>query len=97
MVILVVTYLVKEGREAEFEAALAEMARHTRQEPGCLTYIPQRSREHPRTYLLYERYVDQAAMDAHRDSDYFKRYVLGEYNDLLESRSSQYYTPLVED
>jgi quinol monooxygenase YgiN len=97
MVILVVTYVVKEGREAAFEERMREMVRLTRQEPGCLTYIPQRSREHPRTYLLYERYVDQAAMDAHRDSDYFKRYVLGEYNDLLESRSSVYYTPLVED
>ena len=97
MVIPVVTYVAKEGREAAFEERLREMVRLTRQEPGCLTYIPQRSREQPRTYLLYERYVDQAAMDAHRDSDYFKRYVLGEYNDLLESRSSEYYTPLVED
>ena len=97
MVVLVVTYVVKEGREAAFEAAMREMVRLTRQEPGCLTYIPQRSREQPRRYLLYERYVDQAAMDAHRDSDYFRRYVLGEYDDLLESRSAEYYTPLVED
>ncbi len=97
MVILVVTYVVKEGREAEFEAAMREMVRLTRQEPGCLTYIPQRSREDPRTYLLYERYIDQAAMGAHRHSEYFRRYVQGEYNELLESRSPEYYDPLVED
>ena len=94
MVILVVTYLLKERREAEFEAALAEMAHHTRQEPGCLTYIPQRSRENPRKYLLYERYVDQAAIDAHRDSDYFRRYVQGEYTDLLDSSSREYFDAL---
>ena len=97
MVILAVTYLVKEGREAEFEKAMREMVRLTRQEPGCLTYIPQRSRENPHTYLLYERYVDQAAMDAHRTSEYFRRYVQGEYNELLEGRSPEYYDPLVDD
>jgi quinol monooxygenase YgiN len=86
-----VTYVAQEGREAELAARLREMTGHTRQEPGCRAYITHQSQKDPRKFVLYEQYVDEAALDAHRTSEYFKRIVQGEYNDLLESRSPEFF------
>lgn len=91
MIVLTATYLAKPGEGAAIEAALREMIGRTRQEPGCLTYIVQRSIENPLKYLLYEQYKDQAAFDAHTNADYFQRYVLGEIVPRLESRVRELY------
>ena len=32
-----------------------------------------RSRDEPRTFVLYERYDDEAAFQAHRESEHFKK------------------------
>ena len=92
MIVLMVTYVAKEGREADLEARLREMTGHTRQEPGCLTYVAHRSQRESRKFVLYEQYMDQASFDSHRASDYFKRIVQGEYNDILESRAPEFFT-----
>ena len=92
MIVLMVTYIAKAGREGDLEARLREMTGHTRQEPGCLAYTAHRSEREPRKFVLYERYVDQAAFDLHRASEYFKRIVQGEYNDILESRAPEFFT-----
>jgi (4S)-4-hydroxy-5-phosphonooxypentane-2,3-dione isomerase len=91
MIVLMVTYVAQEGREAELAARLREMTGHTRQEPGCRVYIAHQSQQDPRKFVLYEQYDDEAALDAHRTSDYFKRIVQGEYTTLLESRSPEFF------
>jgi quinol monooxygenase YgiN len=95
MIVLVVTYIAKEGQEARLEERLREMTRLTRREPGCIDYNAQRAVDNPRKYILYERYINQDALDAHSNADYFKRYVLGEYPELLESRTREVYEPVV--
>jgi quinol monooxygenase YgiN len=35
-------------------------------EPGCVLYRPTRSPSDPDAFLLYEEYLDQQALDAHR-------------------------------
>ena len=92
MVVMMVTYVAKEGREGDLAARLREMTGFTRREPGCLAYIAHQSEREPRRFLLYERYVDEDAMSAHRNTDYFKRIVQGEYNEILESRSHEFFT-----
>ncbi len=91
MIVLTATYLAKPGEREAIEAAMREMIRHTRQEPGCLVYLIQRSQENGHKYLLYERYTDQAAFEAHTNSDHFRRYVLGEIVPRLESRVRELY------
>lgn len=91
MIVLMVTYVALPGREADLAAHLREMTGHTRQEPGCRAYIAHQSQKEPRKFVLYEQYDDEAALDAHRTSDYFKRIVQGEYNTLLESRSPEFF------
>jgi quinol monooxygenase YgiN len=37
----------------------------SRDEAGCVSYTPHWLREEPATLMIYEQYVDQAALDAH--------------------------------
>jgi quinol monooxygenase YgiN len=69
---IVATLKVKPGMEGPFEAVAKELvAKVNAHEPGCVLYALHRA-EAPHTYVFLERYVDQAAVDAHRATDYFK-------------------------
>jgi quinol monooxygenase YgiN len=74
---------VKPGMEKEFEAVAMELVRKVQAgEPGCKLYALHRA-ETPGTYVFMERYVDQAAVEAHRATEYFKSLgrKMGEYMD----------------
>jgi quinol monooxygenase YgiN len=73
-----------EDREQMREALRAATAA-SRKEPGCVTYIPHFVDGDPDTILIYEQYKDEAAVEAHRASDHFKKYVVGGlYQRMLE-------------
>ena len=68
----VATIKVKEGQGADFEKVALELVKQvTANEKGCLLYQLYHGEE-PNTYVFLERYADQAAVEAHRASDYFK-------------------------
>ena len=72
MLAIIATLKVKPGTEAEFEAVALELAAKVNaHEPGCKLYVLSRS-PLPQTYVFMERYVDQAANDAHVASDHFQ-------------------------
>ena len=89
--VLVVQMTVKEGSEDAAIATMQELAEETRKEPGCELYIPCRDRESPRGFIIYEQYVDEAALDAHSSSDHFERLAAGKLHGLLESRERLFY------
>jgi len=71
---VVATLKVKPGMEREFETVAKELAAKVNaNEPGCRLYALHRleGADTP-TYVFMERYVDQAAVEAHRATDYFK-------------------------
>ncbi len=69
---VVATIKVKPGTGAQFEAVAKELvAKVNANEPGCKLYALHRA-EAPDVYVFLERYTDQAAVDAHRQTDYFK-------------------------
>jgi quinol monooxygenase YgiN len=45
----------------------------------------------PNAFLVYEAYVDEAAMEAHLETAHFREIVQGRVNPLLESRESRTY------
>jgi quinol monooxygenase YgiN len=65
--------VVNEGQEEKFlelfRTLKAEMATH---EPGNVYYDLYRSRKAARTYVVMERYRDEAAFQAHQTSPYGK-------------------------
>ena len=69
---IVATLKVKAGMEQEFETLAKQLVEKVRtQEPGCTLYVLHRA-ETAGTYVFMERYVDQAAVEAHRATEHFK-------------------------
>lgn len=72
----IATLVVKAGREAEFERVQKELSELTHaNEPGTLVYDVIKSRTKPRTYVVYARFKDEAAFDAHMQSPFHHRLV----------------------
>lgn len=57
--------------------ALRTLASASRQEPGCLNYIPHIVEGDPDTVLIYEQYLDAKALAAHRETEHFRKYAVG--------------------
>lgn len=49
----------------------------SRQEPGCVNYVAHFLADDPTTVLIYEQYVDDAALDHHRTTAHFKEHAIG--------------------
>jgi quinol monooxygenase YgiN len=65
-----------EDRE-EIQQALRDLTTASRQEPGCVAYVPHTLEGDPDTVFIYEQYRDQAGREAHSGSEHFKRYAVG--------------------
>jgi quinol monooxygenase YgiN len=90
-------WLAKAGKEDRLLEVIREMTLPSRAEPGNLYYQAQRSAEDPRLFYLYEQYVDEAAYQAHMDSEHFTRLVKEEaIPELLEDRSREFYETIDE-
>jgi quinol monooxygenase YgiN len=62
---LIVRVQVKEGADKQFEAAFAKAIPASRKEKGNLAYDLNRDTENPSRYVVYERWKDLAALEAH--------------------------------
>jgi len=63
---------VKDGQQAEFEAAAKALAEAVNaNEPDCFFYAFHKS-DDPCVYIAVERYKDMAAIENHRNSAHFK-------------------------
>jgi quinol monooxygenase YgiN len=63
--------------QAEIEETLRVLTAASRQEPGCISYIPHFVEGEQVTVLIYEQYKDEAAVDYHRNSEHFQKYAIG--------------------
>src|SRR5436309_2831764 len=59
---------VKEGAGGKLEAAFADAGKLTRKEKGCLAYDLNRSTDDESQYVIYERWANLAALQAHLKS-----------------------------
>ena len=71
------------------EEMLRQVTPLSRQEPGCVTYIPHFVEGEPATVLIYEQYTDEAALDHHRNSPHFAQYVTGGLLQLMKDRTRE--------
>src|ERR1700754_1375979 len=74
------------GKENEVLPLLPRLAAAALTEPGCLAFEIYRLLDDERSYVLLERYASRDALDAHRETEHFKKLVLGEIAPRLESR-----------
>ncbi len=70
---IIATLKVQDGKNAEFEGVFRDLAAQVRaNEKGCLAYQLTKSRSDPNTYKVLELYADQAALDHHGQTEYFR-------------------------
>ncbi|MGB7547216.1 MAG: putative quinol monooxygenase [Terracidiphilus sp.] len=78
---MMISFTVRIKFSPEDRDEIADMLRQltlaTRQEPGCVSYIPHWVESDPDTVLIYEQYQDGAAEAVHRKSAHFKKYAVG--------------------
>jgi quinol monooxygenase YgiN len=76
-----ISFIVRMSFSPEDRAEIAEILRAltlaSRQEPGCVSYIPHHLDGDRDTVLIYEQYRDEASAEAHRQSPHFKQYAVG--------------------
>lgn len=95
MIILVARYVTQTGKGDAVAAALAKMQPLVQQhEPGCLLYQACRATDNPDQFLIYEQYANQHAVDAHRQTEHFERFVVQTIIPLLAQREVTSYTLL---
>ncbi|HEU5013013.1 MAG TPA: putative quinol monooxygenase [Roseiflexaceae bacterium] len=96
MIVLVAKYYAKKGMGDQVLAALNEMSPLVRQhEQGCALYHVSRSNDNPDNFLLYEQYVNEEALQAHRETPYFKRIIEEQITPLLDKRERDFYTLVI--
>ncbi len=64
---------VQEGKNEEFEALFKQLQEAVNaNEDGCNFYALHQSRSDAQSYMVLEQYVDEAALEAHGKTDYFR-------------------------
>jgi quinol monooxygenase YgiN len=72
---------------ADVLEAVRQLAAASRQEPGCVSYIPHELAGDSGMVMIYEQYRDEAALEAHRASPHFHEYVIGGLYQWMKERS----------
>ncbi|MDO4531671.1 MAG: putative quinol monooxygenase, partial [Bacillota bacterium] len=81
MIVLLAKSRLLEGKQQEFLSIAKKLVEATRQESGCVYY--DLVQEDERTFCFVEKYLDEAAVEAHKNSPHFQTYV-PMMNDLRE-------------
>jgi quinol monooxygenase YgiN len=76
-------------------ASLRSLAAASRQEPGCISYIPHHLEDDPDTVLIYEQYIDAKAHATHRESEHFKNYAVCGIFQKMKERSVENLVALI--
>lgn len=64
----------KPGQQQALKAGLLSLIEPTRAEPGNLDYVLFEHRDEPGTFYMREAFKDQAALDTHFATPYFRRF-----------------------
>lgn len=65
---------------------LCQLTAASRQESGCVSYVPHFVEGDPSTVLIYEQYVDEAALEYHRATPHFHQYAIGGLYQMMKER-----------
>ncbi|AKL96911.1 hypothetical protein CACET_c34680 [Clostridium aceticum] len=71
MVSLIAKITAIPGKETQLMEAITNLTKITREETGCITYIPHVSVENTAEIIIFEQYVDEAALQYHASSPHF--------------------------
>ena len=78
----------------EVERLLRELTPASRQEPGCVSYVPHWVEGEPATLLIYEQYTDEAALEHHRGTHHFAQHASGGLYQKMLDRQMEHLTAI---
>ncbi|HTA38786.1 MAG TPA: putative quinol monooxygenase [Candidatus Acidoferrales bacterium] len=76
------------------EPMFRELQEASRKEPGVVAFDVARGRNDANVYVLWEVYRDDAALEAHKASEHFKRLVLDGVRPLALERAADLAVPI---
>ncbi|HEX9201473.1 MAG TPA: putative quinol monooxygenase [Acidobacteriaceae bacterium] len=82
----------EEGDHDSIAESLRQLTAGSRQEPGCITYVAHFVVDDPMTVLIYEQYMDEVALEYHRNTPHFQEYAGGGLYKLKHTRQMEYLT-----
>jgi len=85
MLAVAVNVLCKQGCESDVREVFRLLTPPTMAEEGCLVFRAHVDREDSRRILIYELWVDDAALQNHRETEHYREY-LPVLDGLIESR-----------
>jgi quinol monooxygenase YgiN len=94
MVVLAVTWMAKTGRESEVAEVFEKLTAESRKEPGCDVYQVHKHKTEPRRFFIYERYKDDAALEAHRATPHFLQYAKKDLPKVADRVEGHLFEPL---
>ncbi len=99
MHIVHVSIHVKPEHIEPFRAASLENARHSRQEPGVISFDLLQQKDDPARFLLVEVYHAPGGHASHRETEHFKRWLetVTEADMFVEPRTATIYTLVASD
>ncbi|SNT31863.1 Quinol monooxygenase YgiN [Granulicella rosea] len=88
-----ISFIVRMRFDADDHEAIATNLRAltaaSRQEPGCVSYVPHFVEDDSNVVLIYEQYVDEAALEHHRHTPHFQEHAIGGLYQKMRERSIQ--------
>ena len=94
MVVLAVTWMAKTGRESEVAAVFEKLSAESRKEPGCIMYQVHKHKTESRRFFVYERYRDEAALEAHRAAPHFLQFAKKDLPKIADRVEGHLFEPL---
>lgn len=91
---LTAKWTARDGVEEEVHEIILRLAEASRAEPGNLFYQPHRDPADGRVFFFYEQYADQAAYEAHYESEHVRELAMEAAFPLLADRERAIYEPL---
>ncbi|MEU2336155.1 putative quinol monooxygenase [Streptomyces griseoincarnatus] len=73
-IVLVARMRALPGKEQELRDALPALVAATRQEDGCLTYVPHQGLDDPGLLVMHEVWQSEAHLRAHSRSEHLRRF-----------------------
>ncbi len=94
MLVQAVIYTVPAGKVDETKRTLRSLRDASRAEPGCLCFDVSQSVDDAATFVLYEEWRDQAALDEHYQTEHFNRFGVNGIRTLAVNRLAHRCAPL---
>ena len=97
MIFICVKFPVRPEHADDWPALIGEFTAATRAEPGNLDFVALRLTEDPDAFVLYERYENQAAFEAHTASPHYEGIAVARIRPLLADRTVEFGQVLAPD